>query len=186
MNADQEKRQKFVGLIAFRPSTSKVAACLSFLRSVMEQTPELSGIDMGSIMLLAEASHLSAYGRPVTGCRYHPIADGWRPEMPTGVMTAGEVPAQGSNRIGIEDVAVPDDLEITFPDLSKSDMDHMLQAALALHANPMAAARRFSDMLHNGRPDYALMLEEADTDILERKLADLAGWSRYIYLGREN
>lgn len=188
MISNADIRAGFVGKIVFRPSPAKLAACLVFLRHLSREKPEIALLDQGAVLLLAEASHLSQYGRPVTGCRYERIDEVWIPEL-SFEASAFELKAVTEGRITLPVVSFPDDgrlpeeFEIAFPDLSGSDMDHLVAAANILLGSRTEAMESIEAMLHRGAPDYALMLTESDGQRLRRKLEDMASWSQYVYLG---
>ncbi|NTF17760.1 hypothetical protein G6L37_05055 [Agrobacterium rubi] len=181
-------RSQFLGRIRFRPSVRKLANCLLFLRATNRGSEALSRSAIGSVLLLAEGTHLSKYGRPVTGCDYD-VSTGY--PLPT-IIGDAELRIAGMEPIGSVDVGplvdgiVPEVHEETFPELSRSDMGDLWIAAVKWREAPDEASTLIASMIHDGRADYALMLEEGDAEVLFEKLQDLAGWSKYFHLGTKD
>jgi hypothetical protein len=135
--------------------------------------------DLRLALLIAEGSHMSIYGRPVTGCQYL-LSDG--AFLHSGVTDGAEVPAEVEARVlPFDDI---DALEDIFPDLSGSDMEHMKKAWDFCLADRSAAEARAGEWVHDGRADYALMVVEDKPEILHHKLEDLAFWGQYFYFGK--
>lgn len=189
-----EVRNRFIGRIRFSPSKEKLSTCLSFMQGVIIANPEYLSLDKGAALILAEASHLSAYGRPVTGCSYIHADGRWHPDLLLG--DSGEEilhkslehqPATDARHHSISSGSqLPDNIGELFPDISISDTEHLLKAMELTQCNPAAARDRIAGMMHEGKPDYALMLEDDDPVMLLRKLEDLSDICRYIYLGRRS
>jgi hypothetical protein len=171
-------RKEFLGRIAFRPSARKLDSCMRFLRMAW---PHGSAADLRLALLIAEGSHVSAYGRPVTGCQYL-LSDGV-----VSLSGQGEGPDISSSNDDpelthrIHDI---DAMEEAFPNLSGSDIEHMTRAAMRCAADRDGVMAAADAWLHDGRVDYALMVEEADAERLQHKLEDLSAWGRYFYLGK--
>jgi hypothetical protein len=168
-------RQAYLGKIIFRPSNMKLAACLTYMKSIAQDHED----DFGLALLLAEASHLSDYGRPVTGSVYRLIDDSF---VPDNLTQANKVDPY-RNFIVPKDV--PDDeLSGLFPDLSLSDIRYVRTALASCTSDRNEMVARAKSWLHNGQADYALMVEEDDAKLLEAKLSDLAAWGQHFALGR--
>ncbi|MNU29017.1 hypothetical protein D3C71_174640 [compost metagenome] len=171
-------RAEFLGRISFRPSAKKLGSCLRFLRLA---SPGVSHEDLQLALLLAEGSHISAYGRPVAGCQYI-LSEG-------AFLLSGQ--ADVAEMISREDTAGAaffiddiDAMEEVFPNLSGSDIEHMTQAAMLCATDRDAGMAMARAWLHEGMADYALMLEDDDVERLRSKLEDLSFWGKYIYLGK--
>jgi hypothetical protein len=137
--------------------------------------------DLRLALLIAEGTHISTYGRPVTGCQYL-LSNG--AFLHSGLADDVGTPfaeEAAEIEIPIDDV---DAMEETFPNLSGSDIEHMTRAARFCAADRAAAMTAASAWLHEGSADYALMLEDEDSERLRHKLEDLSFWGRYIYLGK--
>ncbi len=171
-------RTEFLGRITFRPSTRKLESCMRFLRMAW---PDGTRDDLRLALLIAEGSHMSAYGRPVTGCQYL-LSNGAFSH--SGLANDDDIPSAGD----AAELALPindiDALEEAFPNLSGSDIEHMTRAAMLCATDRGAAMAAASAWLHAGRADYALMLEEENPERLRHKLEDLSCWGRYFYFGK--
>jgi hypothetical protein len=143
--------------------------------------PEGTQDDLRLALLIAESSHMSAYGRPVTGCQYR-LSDG--AFSASGLADDAEIPSGEDGSEQLLPIGDIDAMEEAFPNLSGSDIEHMTQAAKRCAADRIAAMAAASRWLHEGRADYALMVEENDPERLRYKLEDLASWGRYFYLGK--
>lgn len=171
-------RTEFLGRITFRPSVGKLDSCMRFLRMAW---PDGSLDDRCLALLIAERSHMSTYGRPVTGCQYL-LSDGTFSH--SGLADDADIPSGDDApelALPIDDI---DAMEEAFPNLSGSDIEHMTQAAMRCANDRGAAMATASAWLHEGRSDYALMLDEDDPELLRHKLEDLAFWGRYFYFGK--
>jgi hypothetical protein len=170
-------RKEFLGRIVFRPSDRKLSSCMRFLRIAW---PDGSPDDLRLALLIAEGSHMSTYGRPVTGCQYL-LSDGTFSHSIEAV-EAEDAVEEGEERIHpIDDI---DAMEDMFPDLSGSDIEYMRKASSLCASDRSAADAIASGWVHDGNADYALMVEEDNPEILHHKLEDLAFWGRYFYLGK--
>lgn len=171
-------RKEFLGRIVFRPSTGKLASCMRFIRIAW---PDGSPDDLRLALLIAEGSHISVYGRPVTGCQYL-LSDGAFSHV--GIADDADMPSREDGAelvVPIDDI---DAMEEAFPNLSGSDIEHMTRAVMRCATDSGAAMTAASAWLHDGRADYALMVEEEDPERLRHKLEDLSFWGRYFYFGK--
>lgn len=171
-------RTEFLGRINFRPSLSKLESCMKFLRAAW---PYGTADDIRLALLVAEQSHMSVYGRPVTGCQYL-VSDGI--VVLAGSVTNETIPAKNDGTEAALPVHDIDAMEDAFPNLSGSDLQHMTRAVTRCTSDRPAIMEEIRSWIHEGKADYALMVAEDDAERLLCKLDDLSSWGKYFYLGK--
>lgn len=153
----------FLGRIGFTYSVAKGRSCLDWARRTH---PDISWNGLVLALLYAEASHLRAYGRPVTGAAYRFDGD----EVSSADLSMSAL-VQMPARLGEE--CLPEEM-------SRSDAWEIEAAVRKIRdAGSGSLAAKAATWRSGDSVDYALMVD-VETQHAEELLSDLAYFGRHI------